>query len=122
MTKKTLLYSGFSLPRIIAGIAILAALLYIVFATHTLWRGPVFVYLEPKDLTNTTIDTITIEGHVLRALDITINNYTATQNLDGYFTEEFAVFTGENVFTVVIKDKFGKQKTKIIRIIKTPQS
>ncbi len=110
--------STFTLSKYIIAIAIIVAFGYALFATHTLWRGPVFVYLLPHDKTITTESTVTIEGHARRAQSITINDFTATQDLSGYFAEEFALSTGENSFKVTLTDKFGHTKIRLIRIVK----
>ena len=109
--------STFTLSRYIIAAAIMLAFGYALFATHTLWRGPVFVYLLPQDTTVTTSQTIIIEGHARRAQEITINGFEITQDLRGYFAEEFALAAGENTFIITLSDKFGHEKTRRIRVI-----
>ncbi len=110
--------STFPIAKYIIATVIVIAFGYALFATHTLWRGPVFVYLLPRDKTVTDEKTTTVEGHARRAQTITINGYTVTQDLEGYFAEEFALLDGENRFTVTLTDKFNHIKTREIRVIK----
>lgn len=83
---------------------------YALFATHDVILGPSIVVNEPANGSNFTSPSTTIKGVVYRIKEITLNGRPITIDDKGNFSEVVLLAPGYNIFTITVRDKFGRSK------------
>ncbi len=83
---------------------------YAIFATHDFILGPSLIITEPLNGSSFTISSIHIKGVVERIRDISLNGRSITMDDKGNFNETVLLAPGYNIFTFIVKDKFGRNK------------
>ncbi len=83
---------------------------YTLFATHDVILGPTLSITEPSNGTTFTTSSAHIRGVVKRIQDISLNGRPITIDDKGNFDEVVLFSPGYNIFTFVIKDKFGRSR------------
>lgn len=83
---------------------------YALFAMHDVILGPSLVITEPANGSDFTVPNITLKGVVYRIQDISLNGRSITIDNKGNFKEVVLLAPGYNIFTLVVRDKFGRSK------------
>ena len=93
--------------------AILILAGYATFAMHDFILGPSLTVIEPANgstFSDPAVKSIKIKGVVKRIQDISLNGRSITIDDKGNFDETVLLAPGYNVFTFVVKDKFGRSR------------
>jgi hypothetical protein len=98
-------------------IVILIVVGYALFATHDFIIGPTIVISEPLSGSTSSTSNIHIKGVVARIQDITLNGRSITIDDKGNFNESVLLAPGYNVFELIAKDKFGRQKDVRLELV-----
>lgn len=90
---------------------------YIYFQSKNLITGPKLSEISPES--GTTDDPIvTVSGKAKNIAFITLNGKQIFVDDGGVFSEKLAVNQGSTIITISVKDRFGKQIEKIIKIFR----
>jgi hypothetical protein len=98
-------------------LVILIVLGYGLFATHDFIIGPTISLSEPQNGSTFTQPDVWIKGQVLRIQDITLNGRSITIDDKGNFSEAVLLAPGYNIFQLVAKDKFGRNRDVRLELI-----
>lgn len=96
--------------------AVVAIVGYIVFDLNKFSQPPSIEITSPKEEVVNTKD-IVIEGKTTDTAIVEINGQTANVEDDGRFAQRVQLNLGVNVFEIKAKTRFGKEKTRILRIL-----
>ncbi len=83
---------------------------YGIFATHDYIVGHSFSITEPVNGSSSLVPNVRIRGVVERAQEISLNSRSITIDDKGNFNEAVLLAPGYNIFTFVVRDKFGRSK------------
>lgn len=104
-------------PRTLITIAFFALfLLYGAFEAIKLFLGPSLVIESPKDLSTIEDPFVSVNGFVKRVAYITINDRQIFADTEGYFEDKLLLLPGYNIIQVEVKDRFGKEVTKELKL------
>jgi cytoskeletal protein RodZ len=107
-------------PRLIYSIVAVAVVFaiigYIVFDLNKFSRPPSIDITSPTQEIVSTKD-IVIEGKTTDTAIVEINGQTANVEDDGKFTQRVQLNLGVNVFEIKAKTRFGKEKTRVLRVL-----
>ncbi len=92
---------------------------YALFATHDFILGPSLSITEPQSGSSFALPMIHIKGIVERIREISLNGRPITIDDKGNFDEVVLLAPGYNIFTLEIKDKFGRSKEYRLEYIYT---
>ena len=111
-------------PRRISLISIIA--LFVVLGGFALWQSS-FI-LKPPELTitqpgleqQTTLDNILVSGLTDPQATVTLNGEQIFVDNNGTFQETVLLNEGINTLTIISSSRFGKQKTRTVRVTYRP--
>lgn len=83
---------------------------YGIFATHNVLLGPSLVISGPQNGSNFHVPSVSIKGTVYRIKELFLNGRPITIDNKGNFNEVVLLAPGYNVFTLEVRDKFGRSK------------
>jgi hypothetical protein len=89
-------------------IIVLFMVIYIIFESHSLIRGPEIIIDSPENGTLISTSTVIIHGKALRVKDITLNNRPILIDQYGNFEEVLLLHPGYNVSLFYGEDKFNR--------------
>ncbi|MBP6854631.1 MAG: hypothetical protein KBD26_00840 [Candidatus Pacebacteria bacterium] len=91
--------------------------LYAIFRLHDLIFG---INIKVEGIENGMVVTdpnIQIDGNAKRASFVTLNGNEVFISKEGDFSEPIVLLPGENVVSLYVKDKFGKDTTEIYKVV-----
>ncbi len=98
-------------------ISIFTIIGYAIFTSHDFISGPYLEILEPTNGSTLTTPRVTVRGLVKRIQDITLNDRPITIDEKGKFNEIELLAPGYNIFSIKVKDKFGRSEEYRLELI-----
>lgn len=97
------------------GIVILV--LYSLFQAKNLIVGPVLRITEPLDGQQVEYAVVDIKGTASNISEITLNDSPIYVDTKGAFFEKLIVPSGYSIIKMSVKDRFGRERTSLIRLM-----
>ena len=94
--------------------------LYVLFQARFLILGPRVVIESPRDAEVLTSALVTARGSVTNAAWITLNGKQIFTDEEGRWEEKLLVSPGTSIMTVRVRDRFGREREKSVRVIYNP--
>ena len=91
--------------------------LYCLFQARFLILGPQVWIYSPQDGGVVAEPAVTLEGQARNAAWISLNDRPIFTDEEGLWSEKLIVSSGVSIMTVKVRDRFGREKQKSIRII-----
>lgn len=96
----------------------LGIVVYGLFATRDLIRGPYIEISEPVDGMTTASSTVGVKGKVMRVSELTVNDSPVAISTMGDFEDTVLLQPGYNVLSIKVQDRFGKKIEKNLGLIR----
>ncbi len=90
---------------------------YCLFQARFLILGPQVWIDSPRDGEVVGSSVVTLEGRARNAAWISLNDRQIYSDEDGHWSEKLIVASGLSIMTVNVRDRFGREETKSVRII-----
>lgn len=102
-----------------ASLLVIALTGYIWLQVNQLTSPPTLEIITPSESTKVAIEMIEISGKADPGSVVSINNQVITQDTTGKFSEKIALDSGLNTIEVIAKNRFNKQTSKTINVLRT---
>ena len=89
---------------------------YSIFQARFLIIGPQLEITSPSDGVSIETPIIVIEGTAKNIISISLNDQKIFTDEDGRWSEKLIVSKGLSIMTVKVKDRFGRETKKRVRI------
>ncbi|MCR4334531.1 MAG: hypothetical protein NUV47_02285 [Patescibacteria group bacterium] len=110
MIKKTIRYTAICLFFvIIVG--------YSFYQSRNIIKGPTMTIFEPENGAFFDHSSIIIQGQSTNSVEISINNRNIFIDENGIFKEKYLLSQGNNIITILAKDKFGGVIKKTLELV-----
>lgn len=96
----------------------LIIIIYSLYSSRSLIKGPVLNISEPTDGAVISTSTIIIRGVALNAKTLTLNDQQILVDEQGNFGEIRLLEKGLNVYKLFIKDRFNREHQEILRVFR----
>lgn len=103
----------------IAGMLVVVLTGYIWLQVRLLTAPPELVIISPSKETKVAIEAIEIAGKTDPGAVVSINSQVISQDTQGNFKEKIALDSGVNTIQVVAKNRFNKETSKTINVLRT---
>lgn len=90
---------------------------YVAFQGRFLIMGPQIEFISPKDAQIVPSSTVELKGRAFNAAWITLNGKQIYTDKQGFWEETLLLSPGVSIMTVIVRDRFGREKAESIRII-----
>lgn len=90
---------------------------YCLFQARYLILGPEVWIDAPRDGEAVTNPMVIISGHVRNAAWLSLNDRQIFTDEEGYWNEKLIVAQGLSIMTLKVRDRFGREKEKSVRIL-----
>lgn len=100
-------------------VAVLVVTSYIWFQIHHLTAPPQLQVNNPHSSDEVALQNIEITGNTDPEATVSINNQAVDQDQNGHFKQSVALEKGLNTIKVVATNRFQKQNTQILTVVKT---
>ena len=105
---------------LIIGLICLFVLTYSLFEAKNLLEGPNLNIISPdKNYVTTASSIFNIVGNAKNIFSLTVNNRPILITPQGDFYDKLLLLPGYNRISIMAKDKFGRESTKIIEAVLT---
>lgn len=94
--------------------------LYIIFQARFIIFGPQISVISPRDTEVLSEQLITIKGHASNIAGITLNDRQIFTDENGFWEEKLLASAGVSIITVRVRDRFGRENEKSVRVIYNP--
>jgi hypothetical protein len=94
-------------------------LLYGIFEIGKVFLGPSLVINTPTNLSTVTNPLIVVSGKVARAAYVSLDDRQIYGDEKGNFSESLLLSPGYNIISIKVRDRFGKEISKVINVTYT---
>lgn len=94
--------------------------LYVLFQARFLILGPRVYIDNPHDAEVLASALVTVRGSVSNIAWITLNGKQIFTDEEGLWEEKLLVSAGTSIMTVRVRDRFGRESEKSVRVIYNP--
>jgi hypothetical protein len=98
-------------------IFLLIVILYASFQARFIIFGPQVSIVSHQDGEVVDHSVIDLSGQAKNISWISLNDYQIFTDEEGFWSERLAVSKGMNIMTVKVRDRLGREKEKMVRII-----
>ncbi|MBI2096201.1 MAG: hypothetical protein HYT43_01040 [Candidatus Taylorbacteria bacterium] len=104
------------LKRLGVGLSILFIVVYSLYQTRNLRRGPEIIIQSPLNGAVFAESPVTIRGIAKRISDISLNDRKIFVDREGQFKDDVMLLAGYNAVKIEAEDKFGRKTQKILEL------
>jgi Glucodextranase, domain B len=103
--------------KILLSIFFVLLVLYVLFQGRYFVLGPKVVVDYPKSGSSVSSGTIEVSGKAINTSTLHINGRLVFTDQNGLFKEKLIAHEGNNIIEFKAKDRFGREKTEILRVV-----
>jgi hypothetical protein len=105
------------LTYFLVGLIVVGIIGYSLFQARNLIRGPQLTLQYPRDGATLTEPLVTLKGVATNITFISLNNRQIFVDKNGEFIEQLLLSPGYNLWSIDVKDKFGRVVSKRIQLV-----